>query len=180
LDTIEELYRNRELASTALKEKLTADEYPRPDFNEMIDTTLELLDKYGIAFDNGCRVFVDGANPAFIRALKEKVDDGEADYDRLIKTIKRNYGPKFNLKSLIQNMFVVPVNFSTEHKEMLAHCKELLEYNRGMVAIDGIRHSKLITALRTAVENGEGVLDKEATSHDDLFDAFRLSLSFYH
>ena len=26
---------------------------------------------------------------------------------------------------------------------------------------------KLITALRTAVENGEGMLDKEATSHDD-------------
>ena len=35
---------------------------------------------------------------------------------------------------------------------------------------------KLITALCTAVENGEGSLDKEATSHDDLFDAFRMSL----
>jgi hypothetical protein len=39
---------------------------------------------------------------------------------------------------------------------------------------------KLITALRTAVENGEGMLDKEAASHDDLFDAFRLSLQFWH
>ncbi len=37
--------------------------------------------------------------------------------------------------------------------------------------------SKLITALGTAVENGEGMLDKEATSHDDLFDAFRMSSS---
>jgi hypothetical protein len=36
--------------------------------------------------------------------------------------------------------------------------------------------TKLVTALKTAVENGEGALDKEATSHDDLFDAFRLSL----
>jgi hypothetical protein len=27
-------------------------------------------------------------------------------------------------------------------------------------------------------EKGEGSLDKEATSHDDLFDAFRLSLQF--
>jgi hypothetical protein len=36
------------------------------------------------------------------------------------------------------------------------------------------RHHKLITALRTAVENRrtEGVLDKGATLHDDLFDAF--------
>ena len=34
------------------------------------------------------------------------------------------------------------------------------------------------TALRTAVEKGDGTLDKEATSHDDLVDAFRLSLQF--
>jgi hypothetical protein len=26
----------------------------------------------------------------------------------------------------------------------------------------------------------EGVLDKEATSHDDLFDSFRLSMMFWH
>ena len=61
---------------------------------------------------------------------------------------------------------------------MLAHCKELLEYQQGMVAIH-LRYSKLITALRTAVENGEGMLDKEATRFD-LFDSFRLSLIFWH
>jgi hypothetical protein len=33
------------------------------------------------------------------------------------------------------------------------------------------RFKKLITSLRTAVEIGEGVLDKEATSHDDLLDS---------
>jgi hypothetical protein len=27
---------------------------------------------------------------------------------------------------------------------------------------------------------GEGMLDKEATSHDDLFDSFRLSLMFWY
>jgi hypothetical protein len=76
-------------------------------------------------------------------------------------------------------MFVIPVAFSKEHKAMLAHCKELLEYQNGMIAIHPM-HNNLITALRTAVENGEGSLDKEATSHDDLFDAFRLSLMFWH
>ena len=55
----------------------------------------------------------------------------------------------------------------------------LLDYMKGQVAIHP-RYSKLITALRTAVANGEGVLDKEATSHDDCFDAFRLSLMFWH
>ncbi|MFZ0556987.1 MAG: hypothetical protein WAM26_17025 [Nitrososphaeraceae archaeon] len=46
--------------------------------------------------------------------------------------------------------------------------------------LQSIRHStKLIVALRTAVEKGEGTLDKEATSHDDLLDAFRMSLQYW-
>ena len=76
-------------------------------------------------------------------------------------------------------MFVIPVPFNREHKDTLAHCKEMLEYQNGHMAIHP-RFNKLITALRTAVENGEGVLDKEATSHDDLFDSFKLSLIFWH
>ena len=62
---------------------------------------------------------------------------------------------------------------------MFAHAKELLEYQNGMVAIHH-RFNNIITALRTVVENGEGSLDKEASSHDDLFDGFRLSLMFWH
>lgn len=62
---------------------------------------------------------------------------------------------------------------------MFAHAKELLEYQNGMIAIHP-RFNNIITALRTVVENGEGSLDKEASSHDDLFDGFRLSLMFWH
>jgi hypothetical protein len=58
-------------------------------------------------------------------------------------------------------------------------CKEMLEYRKGHVALHP-RHDKLITALRTTVENGEGVLNKEASSQDDCFDAFGLSLQFWH
>jgi hypothetical protein len=36
----------------------------------------------------------------------------------------------------------------------------------------------LIKALRTAVDN-DGVLDKESTSYNDIFYAFRLALKFY-
>jgi hypothetical protein len=32
----------------------------RPDFNQMITVTLGLVAKYGITFDNGCRILVDG------------------------------------------------------------------------------------------------------------------------
>jgi hypothetical protein len=34
-------------------------------------------------------------------------------------------------------------------------------------------------ALTTAVDN-DGTLDKEATSYNDVFDAFRLAVKFYH
>jgi hypothetical protein len=67
---------------------------------------------------------------------------------------------------------------------MLGHCKMLLENegDRGggrRIAINPDRFDKLITALRTAVDN-DGTLDKESTSYNDIFDAFRLALKFYH
>ncbi|MFL6318664.1 MAG: hypothetical protein ACJ73C_18280 [Nitrososphaeraceae archaeon] len=41
------------------------------------------------------------------------------------------------------------------------------------------KFDKHITALRTAVDN-DGTLDKEERSYNDIFDAFRLALKFYH
>jgi hypothetical protein len=57
-------------------------------------------------------------------------------------------------------MFVVPVAFSKEHRNMLAYAKKLMEYGNGVVAIYP-SYTKLITALRTAVEKGEGTLDNK-------------------
>jgi hypothetical protein len=155
-----------------------ADEFERPDFNQMINITLSLVSKYGITFDNSCRILVDGANPSFIRSLKSQLGEN-ADYEQEIDHHKKSFHDIYNLDFLMRNMFVVPVHFAKEHKRMLAHAKKVLEYNGGSIAINP-RFDKLITSLRTAVENGEGSLDKEATSHDDLFDAFRLSLRFWH
>jgi hypothetical protein len=76
-------------------------------------------------------------------------------------------------------MRIVPVNFNKENKAMLGHCKMLLEKDGGHIVIDPDKFDKLITALRTAVDN-DGTLDKEATSYNDIFDAFRLVLKFYH
>ena len=124
---------------------LHAEEYPRPDFNEMIKTTVRLLDEYDIRFDNSCRIFVDAANPSFISTLKQAVNE-DSDYVKQIQYYKKNYPSVYDLQFLQHNMFVIPVPFSKEHKDMLAHCKELLEYQNGMVAIHP-RHNKLIVAL---------------------------------
>jgi hypothetical protein len=61
---------------------------------------------------------------------------------------------------------------------MLGHCKLILEHEPRKIAINA-KFEKLITALRTAVD-ADGTLDKESTSYDDIFDAFRLALKFYH
>jgi hypothetical protein len=77
-------------------------------------------------------------------------------------------------------MKIVPVNFNTEHKAMLGHCKMIFEADGGRkIAINPDRFDKLITPLRTAVDN-DGTLDKGSTSYNDIFDAFRLALKFYH
>ena len=144
----------------------------------MIDTTLKLLDEYEITFGRSCRIFVDDANPSFIRTLKDRVD-ADTSYEQQVLYYKKAYPSVYDLEFLQHNMFVIPVPFAKYHKQMLAHCKEMMEYQNGLMAINPV-HNKLIIALRTAVENGEGSLDKEATSHDDLFDAFRMSLLFWH
>ena len=62
---------------------------------------------------------------------------------------------------------------------MLGHCKMILENEPRKIAINPDKFDKLITWLRTAVDN-DGTLDKESTSYNDIFDAFRLALKFYH
>ncbi|MFL6420997.1 MAG: hypothetical protein ACJ71P_16555 [Nitrososphaeraceae archaeon] len=107
-----------------------AEEYHRPDYNEMLSTVHGLMSRYDVD-----KVYIDGANPSFIKSLKLQIGE-EADYMLEIHKAKQeNRKPD--------------------------------------------RFDKLITALRTAVDN-DGTLDKDATSYNDIFDAFRLALKFYH
>ena len=50
---------------------------------------------------------------------------------------------------------------------MLGHTKMVIE--QGHVSIN-LKHDILVTSLRTAVER-EGILDKAATSYNDILDA---------
>jgi Terminase RNaseH-like domain len=147
---------------------LYAEEYHRPDYNEMLSTVYSLMSKYDIDM-----VYVDGANPSFIKSLKLQIGE-EADYDKVIARYRSE-----GLGDATKGMRIVPVNFNSEHKAMLGHCKMILEQDGGRIAINPDRFDKLITALRTAVDN-DGTLDKESTSYNDIFDAFRLALKFYH
>lgn len=133
------------------------------------------VNRTAVRFDTGIRLL--DPNHSSLGFTGRNGED--ADYERLTARLKTSYGiANFTLESLMHNMFVIPVHFNMEHKNIVANCKHMLEYNGGTVAIHP-RVNKLNSALRTAVENGEGYMDKEATSHDDLFDSFRLSLMFW-
>lgn len=58
------------------------------------------------------------------------------------------------------------------HKDILAHTNDLLSIKKIRIHPN---FQKLITSLRTAMINtNEGNLDKDATSRNDIFDAFRM------
>ena len=135
------------------------------------------MHKYGVD-----KVYIDGANPSFIRSLKLQIGE-EADYDKVIARYRsQGFGDHYHddvVAAATKNMKIVPVNFSKEHKPMLGHAKLILEQQKPRKIAINPKFDKLITSLRTAVDN-DGTLDKESTSYNDIFDAFRLALRFYH
>jgi hypothetical protein len=148
---------------------LHAEEYHRPDYNEMLSVVYGLMSKYQVD-----TTYIDSANPSFIKSLKIQIGE-DADYDKVIA----RYRSEGLGNSWSEDMKIVPVNFNSEHKAMLGHCKMILEQDPPKIAINPYKFDKLITSLRTAVDN-DGTLAKEATSYNDIFDAFRLALKFYH
>jgi hypothetical protein len=61
---------------------LHAEEYYRPDYNEMLSTTYSLMSKYRVD-----KVYIDGANPSFIKSLKLQIGE-DPDYDKVIARYK--------------------------------------------------------------------------------------------
>lgn len=90
---------------------LHAEEYPTPDFNQTIEITVRLPEEYEITFDTRCRIFVDGANPSFIIALKERLEE-DTNYEHLISYLRKQYPSVYDLDFLSQNIFVIPIPFS--------------------------------------------------------------------
>jgi hypothetical protein len=145
---------------------LYAEEYHRPDYAEMLSTVYSLMSKYDVN-----KLYIDGANPSFIRSLKLQIGENP-DY---LEQLARYKTDGLTEEQALNTMKIIPVNFNKESKPMLGHCKLVLE--DGYLSIHP-RFDKLITSLRTAVD-ADGTLDKESTSYNDIFDAFRLALKFY-
>ena len=104
-----------------------AEEYQRPDYNEMLSVVHGLMSRFDVD-----TVYVDGANPSFIKSLKLMIGE-DPDYDKVIARY-RSQGLD-NKNNWSQDMKIVPVNFNKEHKAMLGHCKMILESEGGRIAI---------------------------------------------
>lgn len=105
--------------------------------------------------------FIDGSNRAMVNLLKIRLDES------LTWETSQSFGPNTKIR---------PVNFSTEHKNMLSNLHAII--SKGYLAIDE-KHDKLLTSLRTAYAE-ELNLKKEHTSYSDLLDALRLALKGYN
>jgi hypothetical protein len=153
-------------------EVIEAEEFERPDFNDMINRVWQIKQKYKVE-DNNLTIYVDAANPEIWSSLKRMLNEPYSEqyvFEKLSYYKNNNINPANYMK-------VIPVPFSTNGARMLQHTKSLLEDQDNLIAIDKTFY-KLLTALRTAVAN-EYKLDKEQTSYHDILDALRLSLQLY-
>jgi hypothetical protein len=104
---------------------LHADEYHRPDYNEMLSLVYGLISKYQVD-----TTYIDGANHSFIKSLKLQIGE-DAEYEKVTARHKsEGLGDSWS-----ENMRIVPVNFNREHKAMLGHCKMILEHDHRKIAI---------------------------------------------
>ena len=128
------------------------------DPNQIVELCWDIWKKYGYM---NVAYYIDGSNRAMVNLLKIRWQESLT-WD--------------NTDSFGSNVKIRPVNFNTEHKNMLSNLHALV--SKGFLAIDP-KYDKLITSLRTAYAE-ELNLKKDAGSYSDLLDALRLALKAYH
>jgi terminase large subunit-like protein len=126
------------------------------DPNEIAD----LLWDFHLRYPMNLYYLIDGSNRAMVNLLKIK-------FNEPLNWDSKTAGPN--------NMTVIPVNFATEHKQMLSHLHVMITDKYLVIPEE---HDKLIISLRTAYANDLS-LDKQQTSYSDSLDALRLSLKGY-
>jgi hypothetical protein len=128
------------------------------DPNQIVNLCWSIWKKHGFM---NTLFYIDGSNRAMVNLLKIRWDES------LTWETSQSFGPNTKIR---------PVNFSTEHRNMLSNLHAMI--TKEYLAIPE-KHDKLLTSLRTAYAE-ELNLKKDITSYDDLLDATRLSLKAYN
>lgn len=127
------------------------------DPNQIVNLCWDIWKKHGYL---NTVFWIDGSNRAMVNLLKIRWDES------LSWETSQLFGPNTRIR---------PVNFSTEHRNMLSNLHAMI--SKGYLAIEE-KHDKLLTSLRTAYAE-ELNLKKDQTSYSDLLDGLRLALKGY-
>jgi len=136
---------------------LYAEEFEHANPQDIVNICFDLYRKHWNTW-----FFVDGANRAAVNLMKVAFSESLN-----WKKHKDHITP--------ESMKILPVNFGTEHKQMLSHLAMIL--SKEYLCIPK-QYDKLQIALRTAYAT-EYSLDKERSSYNDTTDALRLSCKMY-
>jgi hypothetical protein len=150
---------------------LFADDYDNPDITAMVHFIISLTRKY--AYCNA--IMIDGSAVPVVTSLKRMLGE-DPNYQEKIKQLKHDHPNR----PLLSRMKVLPINFSTEHENMLANAKAMMDDRRGLIQIHP-SFTKLISALKSATAKEMSLsiaLDKTLTVNDDILDCFRIGLSY--
>jgi hypothetical protein len=154
---------------------LKAEEIEKPEEPEMIH---RLVEYYKREFENIRNIAIDATSrQPFVTALKKEIQDRHPhDWDRIHKKMQEYKLKKWDLN---RAMTVVPILFNTETKAiMTAHAREIIEDPDVKLHIDP-RFGELIIALRAAIFDERGQLDKQQTPHNDILDAFLMVMKMF-
>jgi len=149
-----------------------AKQFNRPVSEEMINLATNLIFHYQLN-QYGNQVYVDAANPAFIRSLKIAIGESQF-YEQELAAMKKEN----KYWQAEGTMTVIPIPFSVKGESMLEKVKELSD--KGLLAVNPDQFEDLMSDLRTARVEGRKLLkDKTSSQTWDLFDALRLSCEYY-
>jgi hypothetical protein len=149
-----------------------AQQFERPINEHMIQLAVNLIFHYQLNRYNN-QVYVDAANPGFIRSLKIALNESP-DYIQEIQDWKKQ-NPYWQAEG---SMTVIPVPFNIRGEPMLEKLKDFAD--KGLLAVNPEQFEDLMSDLRTARVQGRK-LEKDKTSNQtmDLLDALRLSTEYY-
>lgn len=147
-------------------------EYERPSFVRMADYVANVMR----AFAN-IRCYIDASEPEFISEVKGRLNEATDYHPYIARKWRELMLPPGRNPTLEHFMKVIPVDFRSQHENMLSKARTLLELQQIVIPSTKLCE-KLVIALRTAQIN-ENRLDKSQTTFDDCLDSFRLSLQRY-
>jgi hypothetical protein len=138
------------------------EEKEHADYHDMLSLVAKLRYIY-----KPNKVFVDAANPEFVRSLKVQFNEN-TDYESVIaQAHKEKINPD-------HRMFVIPVSFNKEGAELLGRLRHLISKRWFSLCYT---HKELIKQLYSARYSSNGNLDKTENNNTyDLLDACRLAL----